>query len=137
MIEFFINFANENPRTYLVVISLLVSFISTLITKYTTDQALLKSIKERQSEIQKELKEKKYLPEDKRFLELQKEMLELTGKMMKNSFKPMLITLIPFFILFSFLRKFFTPILGSSWIWYYLIPSLLVGSFYRKVLKIS
>jgi uncharacterized membrane protein (DUF106 family) len=125
------------PRVSLVMISLIVSLLSTLLTKYTTDQPLLRSIKERQKEIQKEIKEKKYSPMDKRYLELQSELLSLTGKMFKSSFRPIIITLVPFLLLFYFLKNFYTPLLGSSWFWYYLIPSLFVSGVYRKILKVA
>lgn len=127
----------EYPKISIVVVSLIVSLISTVVTKYTTDQAMLKSIKERQKEIQKEMKEKKYSPTDKKYLELQSEILGLTGKMFKNSFKPILITMIPFLILFYWLRSFYVPLFGgNSWLWYYILPSILVGSLYRKIFKI-
>ena len=82
------------------------------------------------------MKEKKYSQTDKRFMELQSELLGLTGKMFKNSFKPLLITMIPFLILFYWLRNLYVPLMGNSWLWYYIIPSILVGSFYRKIFKI-
>jgi len=126
----------EYPRISIVVVSLLVSMISTVVTKYTTDQSLLKSVKDRQKEIQKELKEKKYSPSDKRYLELQNELLSLTGKMFKNSFKPLFITMIPFLLLFYWLRSIFVPLMGNSWIWYYIIPSLFISSLWRKLFKV-
>ncbi len=137
MIEQILEIMKSYPKMSLIIISLVVSFVSTLITKHTTDQSLLKSIKERQKEIQKEIKEKKYSQTDKRFLKLQKEMLELSGTMIKHSFKPTLITLIPFLLLFSFLRKIYFPLIGNSWLWYYLVPSLLVSGFYKKLLKLA
>lgn len=128
----------EYPRISIVIFSLLVSLISTVVTKYTTDQHMMKGIKDRQKEIQKELKEKKYSPTDKRYLELQNEILGLTGKMLKNTFKPLLITMVPFLILFYWLRNFFGVELGmgNSWLWYYIIPSIVISSFYRKIFKV-
>jgi uncharacterized membrane protein (DUF106 family) len=126
----------SNPKTSIVIVSLIVSLISTIVTKYTTDQAMLKSIKDRQKEIQKELKEKKYSQTDKRFMELQSELLGLTGKMFKNSFKPLIITMVPFLLLFYWLRNVYVPLMGNSWLWYYIIPSILVSSLWRKIFKI-
>jgi uncharacterized membrane protein (DUF106 family) len=126
----------EYPRISIVVVSLLVSMISTVVTKYTTDQSLLKSVKDRQKEIQKELKEKKYSPSDKIYLELHNELLSLTGKMFKNSFKPLFITMIPFLLLLYWLRSIFVPLMGNSWIWYYMIPSLFISSLWRKLFKV-
>jgi uncharacterized membrane protein (DUF106 family) len=124
----------EYPKQSLVVISVLVSFISTIVTKYTTDQAMLRSIKERQKEIQKELKKCK--PGDCKYQELQSEILSLTGKMFKNSFKPLLITMVPFLILFYWLRGFFVPLMGNWWLLYYIVPSIIVGSLYKKIFKV-
>lgn len=135
MIENLTQIMIENPKTSIIIISLTITFISTLISKYTTDQEMMKSIKERQKDIQKEIKEKKYSPTDKRYIELQNEILELTGKMFKSSFKPLMVTMIPFLLLFYWLRNIYVPIMGNSWLWYYILPSILVGSFYRKMLK--
>jgi uncharacterized membrane protein (DUF106 family) len=137
MIEQITSFASNYPKTTIVIISLIVSFVSSLITKYTTDQELLKSINERRKEIQKEIKEKKYSETDKRFLKLQQEMLELSGTVLKHSFRPTLVTLIPFLILFKFLGGFFHPLIGNLWIWYYVLSSLLFSSLYRKILKLA
>lgn len=131
------NLVTNSPKISIILISILVSLFSTVITKYTTDQSLLRSIKERQKEIQKEIKEKKYSPSDKRYLELQSEILGLSGKMFKSSFRPLLITMVPFLLLFYFLRNFFTPLIGSSWIWYYLVPSIVVSGFYKKIFKVA
>jgi uncharacterized membrane protein (DUF106 family) len=126
----------EYPKTSIIVVSLIVSLISTIVTKYTTDQAMMRSIKERQKEIQKEIKEKKYSTQDKKYLELQSEILGLTGKMFKHSFKPVIITMVPFLLLFYWLRNIYVPLMGNSWLWYYILPSILVGSFYRKLFKL-
>jgi uncharacterized membrane protein (DUF106 family) len=126
----------ENPKVSIVIVSLIVSLISTIVTKYTTDQAMMKNIKDRQKEIQKEIKENKYSPSDKKYLELQNEILSLTGKMFKHSFKPLIITMVPFLMLFYWLRNIYVPLMGNSWLWYYIIPSILVGSLYRKIFKI-
>ncbi len=132
-----LNLMGEYPKISLVIVSLIVSLISTIITKYTTDQSMLKSIKDRQKEIQKEIKDKKYTPTDKRYLELQNEILELTGKMFKNSFKPLIITMVPFLLLFYWLRSIYVPLFGgNSWLWYYIVPSILIGSFYKKIFKV-
>lgn len=131
-----VNFMKEYPKPSIIVLSLLVSLISTIITKYTTDQKVMKGIKDRQKEIQTEIKTKKLSPTDKKYMELQSELLELTGKMFKSSFKPMFITMIPFLLLLSWLRGIFVPLMGNKWIWYYLIPSLFVSGFWRKLFKV-
>ena len=123
-----------NPKSSLLVISVIVTLISTLVHKRLTNQEHLKSLKKRQKEIQKELKGCK---EENILKELNSEMLKLTGVMMKSSFKPMFVTIIPFLILFWWIRDIYTPVLGSSWIWYYLGFSVVSSIILRKVMDIS
>ena len=129
------------PRVSLILISAVVTFISTLLMKYLTDQDRLKSIKARQKELQKELKECRKKGDTCRMEEINKEILELSMKMMKASFsfKQILITLIPFLILFHWIRGFYggEPPLLSSWFWWYLGSALVASTVYRKVLKMA
>jgi len=69
--------------------------------------------------------------------ELNAEMLQLTGIMFKSSMKPMFVTIIPFLILFTWLRSVYVPVLGSGWIWYYLGYSVLASIVLRKILKVA
>jgi uncharacterized membrane protein (DUF106 family) len=68
-------------------------------------------------------------------MKIQSEMLQITGTMMKSSFKPMLVTFIPFLLLFYWIKGIYTPIL-ASWFWYYLGASLVSSLIFRKLLKI-
>jgi len=127
-------FMQQNSILSLAIISFAVTFISTLITKWLTNQEHLKSLKERQKELQKELKNCK---DECKMKEIQSEMLQITGTMMKSSFKPVFVTMIPFLILFYWLRMFFNPLMGSSWIWYYIGFSLVSNILYRKLFKMA
>jgi len=69
--------------------------------------------------------------------ELNAEMMKLTGVMFKSSMKPMFATIIPFLILFAYLRSVFTPVMGSGWIWYYLGFSIVSSIVIRKVLDVA
>jgi uncharacterized membrane protein (DUF106 family) len=124
----------QNPKTSLIIISALVTLISTIVTKYLTNQNHLRSLKERQKIIQKEIKNHK--PGDKLFEELQNEMLQISMTMMKSSFKPMFITFIPFLILFYWIRGTYSELL-SGWIWYYILSSIVFSMIYRKVFKMA
>lgn len=134
MVNEVINLITSYPKSSLIIISGIVTLVSTLITKWLTNQEHLKSLKERQKQIQKDLKNHK--PGEKKFEELQREMLEITGHMMKSSFKPMFVTLIPFLLLFSFIRNEYNPIL-NNWIWYYLGSSIVFSIIYRKVFDMA
>lgn len=123
-----------NPRVSILVVSVIVTFVATLAHKWLTNQEHMKSLKARQKEIQKELKGCKDVCLMK---ELNAEMMKLTGVMMKSSFKPMFVTIIPFLILFAWLRSVFTPVMGSTWIWYYLGFSIVCSIVIRKVLKVA
>ena len=128
-----IELMQANPQISIVLLSVIVTLVSTFVTKWFTNQAQLKQLKERQKEIQKELKNCK---DECALKELQSEMLQITGTMMKSSFKPLLITMIPFLLLFYWVRSIFTPVLGFGWFWWYLGGSLVSGMIWRKILKI-
>ena len=122
-----------SPKYSIAVFSVVVTLISTLVQKHFTDQEHLKSLKKRQKEIQAEIKKAK---EPSVMQELNAEMLQLTGVMFKKSMKPMFVTIIPFLILFSWLRSIYVPVL-SGWLWYYLGYSILASVVLRKVLKVA
>lgn len=134
MVNEVMNLFTLYPKSSIIIISALVTMVSTLVTKWLTNQEHLKGLKERQKQIQKDLKNHK--PGEKKFEELQREMLEITGHMMKSSFKPMFVTLIPFLILFYFIRTTYDPVL-QGWIWYYLGSSIVFSIIYRKVFDMA
>lgn len=131
---------NELVRIYpfisLAIISFAVTFISTLVQKWLTNQEHMKSLKSRQKEIQKELKGCK---EENLLKELNLEMMKLTGIMMKASMKPMFVTIVPFLILFTWLRGIYdggeVPLI-AGWFWYYIGFSVVSSIALRKVLKV-
>lgn len=118
------------------VFSIVVTFISTLAQKWLTNQEHLKSLKKRQKEIQQELRKTK---EPKLMQELNAEMLQLTGLMFKSSMKPLFVTIIPFLILFAWLKGFYggDPPLLPHWIWYYLGYSIFASIVFRKIFKVA
>ncbi len=123
-----------NPTYSIAVFSIIVTLISTLAQKWLTNQEHLKSLKKRQKEIQKELKKTK---EPSVMQELNAELLQLTGLMFKSSMKPLFVTLIPFLLLFMWLRSVYVPVMGNGWIWYYLGYSIVASIILRKVLKVA
>ena len=123
-----------NPKVSIAVFSVFVTLVSTLVQKYFTDQEHLKTLKKRQKEIQAEIKKTK---EPSIMQELNAEMLQLTGVMFKKSMKPMFVTMIPFLLLFTWLRSIYVPLMGNGWIWYYLGYSVLASIILRKILKVA
>jgi len=123
----------SNPKVSIAFFSIVVTLLSTLAQKWLTNQEHLKSLKKRQKEIQKELKGCK---DGCVMKELNAEMMKITGVMFKSSMKPMFATMIPFLILFWWLRTIYAPVL-SSWIWYYIGYSVVASIVLRKVLKVA
>jgi uncharacterized membrane protein (DUF106 family) len=122
------------PYYSIAVFSIIVTLISTLAHMWLTNQEHLKSLKKRQKEIQVELKKCK---DGDVMKELNAEMMKLTGVMFKSSMKPMFVTIIPFLLLFYWLRGVYGPIMGNSWIWYYIGYSIVASIIFRKVLKVA
>jgi len=129
-------FIKQNPKLGIILISLIVTIFVSLVNKYTTDQKRMKEIKENQKKLQEEIKRNKNDP--KKMLELQKEMMTYSGEMMKHSFKPMIFTLIPLLVLFGWLKNVFIgTILEKSWIWWYIISSIILSLVVKKIFRIE
>ncbi len=123
-----------NPKVSIAIFSIIVTTLSTLAQKWLTNQEHLKSLKKRQKEIQKELRGCK---DQCLMKELNAEMMKITGVMFKSSMKPMFATIIPFLILFAWLRSIYVPVMGNGWIWYYIGYSVVASIVLRKVFKVA
>jgi uncharacterized membrane protein (DUF106 family) len=84
------------------IVSLLVSFIITIVYKYMTDQTLMKDLKTRQKDLQKKMKTLRSDPA--KLMKAQKEAMEVNMKYMSQSLKPTLVTFIPIIIIFAWLN---------------------------------
>ena len=89
----------------IIILSFLVSIIIIVITKYTTDQALMKKLKDDIKEYQKQIKELKGNPA--KAMEVQKKAMELNMKYMMHSLKPTIITFIPIILIFGWMSSTF------------------------------
>lgn len=100
-------FISGSPALTLFLISLVLSFLSILAYKYTTNQKELKKLREKTAKIQKRMKELqkdfKKKESQKEINKLNMEMMLLSGQQMKHSMKSTLITLIPFLLIFAWL----------------------------------
>lgn len=121
------------PEVSIVLISLVVMLVTTIITKYVTNQKRMKELKDIQKACQIKLKDKKGDMEEMK--KINEEMMRCNMELMKHSFKPMLFTFIPLLILIGWMGKFFQPLL-SSWIWWYIISGLVFSIVLKKVLKV-
>ena len=87
------------------ILSFLISILIIIITKYTTNQEMMKNLKEEMKSYQKQRKELKNNPA--KMMEMQKKAMESNMKYMSHSLKPTLITLIPIFLIFGWMNATF------------------------------
>ena len=93
-----------NLPTLLAVIflSFVISLIITIIYKYTTDQNLMKQLKEEMKAFQKQIKELKKEPE--RAMAIQKKSMQTNMKYMMQSMKSTLYSFIPIILIFGWMN---------------------------------
>lgn len=89
----------------IIVMAFLISLIVIIVTKYATDQALMKKLKDDMKEYQKQAKELKNEPA--KAIEVQKKMMESNMKYMSHSLRPTLITFIPIILIFGWMNANF------------------------------
>ncbi len=88
-----------------IILAFIVSLIMMIITKYTTDQPLMKKLKDDIKLHQKQIKELKNNPA--KAMEIQKKIMGINLDYMKHSLKPTLITFIPIIIIFGWMSSTF------------------------------
>ncbi len=122
------------PNESIIVISFLVVLITTIITKYVTNQKRMKELKEIQKACQIKLRDAKGNIEEMN--KINSQVMECSMELMRHSFKPMLITFIPLLILAAWMNKVFAVVL-PSWIWWYILSGLVFSIILRKLLKVA
>lgn len=88
-----------------VILAFVVSLIVIIVTKYTTNQELMKKLKDEIKEYQKQIKELKSEPA--KAIDVQKKAMQSNMKYMSHSLKPTLITFIPIILLFGWMSSNF------------------------------
>jgi len=134
--------AKLGPLGFVVFISLLVSLVTVIVYKYTTDQILMKSIKEDLDKLNKKMREHK--ADSQKMMQVQKEMWSKQMTMMKHSFTSTIYTFIPIIILFSWLNAnmgTYGKILplgfvNFGWLGSYILFAILFSMILRKILKV-
>jgi len=86
----------------LTILVVVITFIITIIYKYTTNQSLMKDLKNELKSFQKQVKDLKNEPE--KAMQVQKRMMETNSKYMMHSFKPMIFTFLPIIIFFGWMH---------------------------------
>lgn len=131
------------PIRSIFLIATILSIFVSLVYKFMTDQTLMKELKKDLKKYQSQMKlHKKDLA---KLSEVQKKAMEVNMKYMKQSFKPMIITLIPFFAVFTWLRGVFEDTIviplgfwegHLGWVGTYIILSLVYTTIFRKLLRV-
>jgi uncharacterized membrane protein (DUF106 family) len=125
-----------NPKTTIVVLSFIATLFITIITHFLTDKELMRTIKQKQKALREEMKKFRDNPE--KMMEINKKMMEDFPHQMKQSMKVSLVTIIPLLLLFNWLRTIYsTTAIAGSWIWWYIIASLIFSLILRKVFKLD
>lgn len=131
---------NWNLTTGMLVVVLIITFITTLIQKYATDQKALKELRQEQKILQEEMK--KFRDNPAKISELSKKQMEFIPRTFKLTSRTILFTGIPFILFFRWFYDFFVSI-GEpkffgflSWFWFYLIFAMIFSSILRKVMKV-
>jgi len=134
-------FMNLPDPLNLLSVSFILTGLITLSYKYLTDQTKMKELKDEMKGMQKKMKEFKDDPG--KVMSMQKDAMKKNMEYMKHSMRPMLFTFIPIILVFGWLRNYYTALgnpavfLGLSWLWSYIIFSLVISIVLRKLLKIS
>ena len=129
-----------NLNLGMLVIVLIITFITTLVQKYATDQDTLKELKKESKEIQKQMKE--FRDDPKKMMDLQKQQYALFPKQMKLSTRAIAYTGIPFILFFRWFSDYFVAagnpkfILGMGWFLFYFIATIIVSSILRKYMDV-
>lgn len=134
---------------FILLISVVLSLVVTLVYKFMTDQTLMKELKKELKSNQKRIKEAK--GDSEKMMAIQRETMHTNMKYMSQSMKPMIITIVPFLIIFAWLRSIFegTVVIplgfhvplssletGLGWIGTYIILSMVSTTLFRRLLKV-
>lgn len=129
---------NISPLVGILIISIILTLLVTLVYKFMTDQIAIKGLKDEMKSMRQEMKDNKH--DQKKMMEIQKRSMEKSLQQMKHTLKPMLITMLPLLIIFSWLRNTYNPIgpilWGMTWIWIYIISSIVFSITLRKIMKV-
>ncbi len=126
-------------------VSVGVAIMSSLVRMATLDMKKMREMKEKIKEHQKTLKEATKSSDIKGAKRAQEELMRLTIENMKHSFRPMIITFVPFILIFYWLREQYGSAgvvasisgFGLDWLGWYIICSIISSIILNKLLKLS
>lgn len=131
-----VSLIQSNPKLGIIGISFLVTLFITIVSHFLTNKELLRGIKDKQKSIREEMKLHKDNPQ--KMMELNKRMMEDFPHQMKESMKVSLVTIVPLLLLFKWLKATFAlTSIASSWVWWYILSSLVFSIILRKIFKLD
>ena len=126
----------NNPKLSIIIISFLISLFVTVIRYFMTDKEKMREIKDKQKNLRAEMKIHRNNPE--KMMEINQKMLDDMPEQMKQSFKPMIITLIPILLVFAWMRSVYAVTeIANNWLWWYIISSLVFSIALGKIFKLQ
>ena len=149
MLESLTILMQEYALISIILISAILSLAVTLVYKFFTNQTLMKELKQEMKKMQERMKVSK---DQSEIAKLQKQSMSTNMKLMKESFKPMLITILPFFAIFAWLKSIYAGMTiiplsfhiplssletGVGWIGTYILLSLIFSTVFRKLFKVT
>jgi uncharacterized membrane protein (DUF106 family) len=147
MVEYLYGITWLTPLIFTIVLSITTSLISQLSFKLFANNEFLKQGMKETKELQKKML--KMNQSDKEYQEVQNKLLDLNMKLMSEQFKPTMITMIPFLLLFAYARNmipmdqtlihfgFKLPLIGEGLEFFgvYFLVSMICSNVLRKLLK--
>lgn len=126
-------------------VSIGLALMNTLVRRAVINREKFEEQKKKLKEHQKTIKEATKAGNMKRAKKAQEDLMTLTMEQMKHSFKPMIFTIIPFLMVFNWLRGEFGPVgnvatlfgFELSWFFWYLICSIVTSIVLNKVFRLS
>ena len=130
------------PALAIFLLSFFISLLTTVVYKISTNQKLMKDLKDEIKTLQQQARDLKDNPE--KAMDVQKKSMETNMKYMSHSMRPTFITFLPLIFLFGWMRTHFTeteiiiPFINWNigWLGAYILFSILFSIILRKVLKV-
>lgn len=125
----------------MLIIIFVLSSITLLVQKFTTDQNAIRELKKEQKQVQEEMK--KYRDNPEKMMELNKSMMPTTWKIMEITMKSSFYTIIPLILLFRWFMDYFAAIPEFrffhffTWFWFYLLGIIIFSSIMRKWFNVA
>lgn len=131
----------NNPLLTIFLIATIIAFVTTLANKLLVDQDAMEDSREEMKQFQEKMKEAQMSGDAKELAKaqaMQQDVMAKQSDMMKNSFKPLIVTLIPIMLMFWWMAQPGNPINGvivqlPQFVYYVLLVPLwhsVYGMFY-------